>query len=321
MQAGASAIASGQPIVLPSWSQVRAVKDSLRYELLRIPSGQPIVLPTWSQVQAFKDALRYELLRIPSGQPIVLPSWSQLQAVKDSLRYKLSRILSGQPIVLPSWSQVQAVKVLSGQPIVLPSWSQVRAVKFSSGQPIVLPSWSQVRAVKDSLRYELLRMPSGQPIVLPSWSQDVHHEVELALKLGADLKPVQAAVSLDLTLRDVQGKLKKAQHPWTLAKSFPCSAPLGSYFDVAGHDLQNLELKLSVNGTVRQNSTTNLMIFKIPRLLDYVSSRFPVVPGDLILTGTPHGVSALKEGDEVVAQVLEPGGAVLSEGKWSVVKQ
>jgi 2-keto-4-pentenoate hydratase/2-oxohepta-3-ene-1,7-dioic acid hydratase in catechol pathway len=72
---------------------------------------------------------------------------------------------------------------------------------------------------------------TGAVLQLPTWSRDVHHEVELAIELqGPDLLPSHAAVALDLTARDVQAQLKKRQWPWTLAKSFPHSTPLGTPF-------------------------------------------------------------------------------------------
>jgi len=159
-------------------------------------------------------------------------------------------------------------------------------------------------------------LPPG-PLPLPAWSQDVHHEVELAIELGPDLQPVRGAVALDLTARDVQAKLKKAQWPWTLAKSFPASTPLGPAFPLQGVDVAGLHLHLEVNGKVRQSSPTSLMLFSVPVLLQYVKAHFPVVPGDVVLTGTPHGVSKLAAGDVVVAQVRS-GERVLSTGTWTV---
>ncbi|KAL6753257.1 hypothetical protein V8C86DRAFT_2730024 [Haematococcus lacustris] len=164
-------------------------------------------------------------------------------------------------------------------------------------------------------------LASGQPLVLPPWSSDVHHEVELALELGPDLQPVRGCVALDLTARDVQAKLKQQRWPWTLAKSFPCSTPLGTPFSLQGLDPQDLELHLSVNGVTRQRSSTRHMIFKVADLLGYVRDRFPCMPGDLLLTGTPEGVSAMQTGDKVEAQVLGPQGQLLSQGSWQVMRR
>lgn len=171
-------------------------------------------------------------------------------------------------------------------------------------------------------------VPAPSPIPLPAWSHDVHHEIELAIQLGHSDKthqliPVCAAVSLDLTARDVQAQLKKSQWPWTLAKSFKGSTPMGSSFslmDKPNIDLQALTLKLLVNGKLRQLGSTKDMIHPIDSIIDYVQSRFPVLPGDWILTGTPHGVSRLEVGDEVFAQVMSPEGLVLSEGRWKAIQ-
>ncbi|GFR48087.1 hypothetical protein Agub_g9926 [Astrephomene gubernaculifera] len=160
-------------------------------------------------------------------------------------------------------------------------------------------------------------VPPGE-LVLPEWSQDVHHEVELAVELGPDLNPVRAAVALDLTARDVQADLKKQQWPWTLAKSFKGSTPLGSPFPLTGVDLSTLKLTLDVNGVRRQTGNTSDMIFNVATQLEYVRQHFPVAPGDVLLTGTPPGVSAMRAGDIITARVVGPDGGVLSEGEWAV---
>jgi len=164
-------------------------------------------------------------------------------------------------------------------------------------------------------------LANGAELLLPSWSENVHHEVELAIEVDANLQPVRGAVSLDLTARDVQTQLKKAGWPWTLAKSFPGSTPVGTPFSLTGLDVQKLELRLTVNGAVRQQSSTALMLFDVKTLLKYIKDHLPVVPGDLVLTGTPHGVSALSPGDKLVAEVLSADGKVLSEGSWQVVRR
>eukprot|EP00879_Flechtneria_rotunda_P008726 GHRR01009140.1.p1 GENE.GHRR01009140.1~~GHRR01009140.1.p1 ORF type:complete len:255 (+),score=65.74 GHRR01009140.1:283-1047(+) len=133
--------------------------------------------------------------------------------------------------------------------------------------------------------------PSPIPLPLPiHWSSDIHHEVELAVQLGHNLQPARLAVALDLTARDVQSKLKQKGYPWTLAKSFPAACPIGPWHICDSQlDLGNLVLSLDVNGVVRQHSSTEHMIFTVPVLLEYIKSRFPVQPGDVVLTGTPAG--------------------------------
>lgn len=141
-------------------------------------------------------------------------------------------------------------------------------------------------------------------IILPSWTQDIHHELELALKFNTDLQISEACLALDLTARSVQNALKAKGHPWTLAKSFQGSCPLTSFFPVENmQSLQAIELSLKVNGQLRQKGSTAQMIFGFEELIDFVKKHFPVVPGDLLLTGTPAGVAALNKGDLVEAEL------------------
>lgn len=162
---------------------------------------------------------------------------------------------------------------------------------------------------------------SGFPLVLPKWSSDVQHEVELAFQFGDNLQLNRACVAVDLTLRDIQTQLKKAQSPWTLAKSFKNATPLGNFFDLEPVNFSELKIRLSVNNEVRQEAFVSNMIFSPVKLAQYICERFPVTPGDLILTGTPQGVSRLEEGDQLLAEVIQAGenkSTVLSEGLWKV---
>lgn len=139
---------------------------------------------------------------------------------------------------------------------------------------------------------------------LPGWCHDVHHEIELALRFDEHLKITQAAVALDLTERTLQGQLKAKGSPWTLAKSFTHSCPVSDFFAVSSlEELKNLDLLLNVNGEVRQFGNTRQMIFSLEQQIEYVLKHFPVCPGDLLLTGTPAGVGALRVGDEVEAEI------------------
>jgi acylpyruvate hydrolase len=141
-------------------------------------------------------------------------------------------------------------------------------------------------------------------IVLPHFAQEIHHEVELALKFSSHLHVVEAAVALDLTDRPVQIEAKKLAHPWTLAKSFHNACAVSSFFRVKSlSDLQDLEIKLWVNDDLRQQGRTSEMIFGIDQLIEFVKIHFPVCPGDLLLTGTPKGVGPLRHGDVVKAQI------------------
>lgn len=143
-------------------------------------------------------------------------------------------------------------------------------------------------------------------ILLPASGATIHHEIELALRFDERLEISHACVALDLTDREKQSELKSRGEPWTLAKSFRDSCPLSEFFPVASlGELQNLDLELRINDTLRQQGNTSEMIFVIEELVAYVKRHFPVCPGDLLLTGTPAGVGPLAKGDEVVAVIKD----------------
>lgn len=145
----------------------------------------------------------------------------------------------------------------------------------------------------------------AKEIHLPTWGNDIHHEVELALQFDENLQISAACVALDLTERTKQAQLKAKGQPWTLAKSFKEACPVSAFFPVEDlEDLKNLEITLKVNGETRQKGNTNQMIFSLDQLIDFVRQHFPVVPGDLLLTGTPSGVGPLKRGDAVEAEIV-----------------
>ncbi|WP_413575184.1 fumarylacetoacetate hydrolase family protein [Bdellovibrio sp. HCB290] len=146
---------------------------------------------------------------------------------------------------------------------------------------------------------------AASEIHLPKWTTDVHHEVEIALQFDENLQISSACVALDLTERTLQSKLKSKGQPWTLAKSFTEACPLSSFFPIESLDeLRNIGIKLTVNGELRQNGNTSLMIFPFEEQIDYVRQHFPVVAGDLLLTGTPAGVGQIKPGDILLAEIV-----------------
>ena len=150
-----------------------------------------------------------------------------------------------------------------------------------------------------------------QPLSIPAVFGEVHHEVELAVLIGSTLKQANEehvakaiagyGVALDLTLREVQSGLKKAGQPWEKSKGFDNSCPLSGFIPVAefNGDPQNTELKLVVNGEVRQHGTTADMIHKILPLIAYMSQYFTLRAGDVVLTGTPEGVGPMRSGDKI----------------------
>ena len=154
----------------------------------------------------------------------------------------------------------------------------------------------------------------GGAVVLPPQTHDVHHEVELVVRIGRGGKGIAEAdalghvdayaVGLDLTARDLQTAAKKAGHPWTLAKGLDTFAPLGDFAPASAvADPQALAVRLRVNGELRQDGTTADMIHSVAALVAYVSSVFTLEPGDLLYTGTPEGVGPIQDGDTLEAEI------------------
>jgi 2-keto-4-pentenoate hydratase/2-oxohepta-3-ene-1,7-dioic acid hydratase in catechol pathway len=158
---------------------------------------------------------------------------------------------------------------------------------------------------------------------VPLWmgSADIHHEVEIALRFGAERSPEDGllsfdavAIALDLTARDLQNELKKKSLPWTLAKSFLASCPISAFHPLSKFSpaqataLPHFTFDLHVNGELRQKGDSGDMIFSPAHLRRYVQENFPVMPGDVLLTGTPAGVAALKIGDTATASLRSETG-------------
>ena len=124
-----------------------------------------------------------------------------------------------------------------------------------------------------------------------------------------------------MTARGIQAELKKNAYPWLLAKGFDTSCPISDFIPVDKvKDANNLNLKLSVNGVVKQNGNTSDMIFKIPHLISYLSNYFTLEKGDLILTGTPAGVSGVKHGDIIDASLSDSNGQIIEQIKFPVIE-
>ncbi len=157
---------------------------------------------------------------------------------------------------------------------------------------------------------------SGATIPYPSQTENLHHEVELVVAIGKGGSDIAVAdaldhvwgygVGLDLTRRDIQSRDGK---PWEIAKAFDRSFPVGplSPASETGH-LDRGRIWLSVNGEVVQDSDLGELIWTIPEIISRLSAFFALAPGDVILTGTPHGVGPLSPGDRLVATVegLQP---------------
>ncbi len=143
----------------------------------------------------------------------------------------------------------------------------------------------------------------------PLATQDLHHEVEWVIALGAPLKqatPAQAAaaiwghgVGIDLTKRDLQAVAKAGGKPWDVAKGFDQAAVIGALVPLQGPLPTRGAITLSVNGQLRQQGDLAQLIWSVPELLARLSEFYALQAGDLIYTGTPAGVAALQPGDVV----------------------
>jgi 2-keto-4-pentenoate hydratase/2-oxohepta-3-ene-1,7-dioic acid hydratase in catechol pathway len=150
------------------------------------------------------------------------------------------------------------------------------------------------------------------PIVLPDWSEHVEHEAELAVVIGKvtkDVSPERAldqvfgfTVANDVTARDAQ----RTDGQWARAKGFDTACPIGPWI-VPGLDVDDLGVFARVNGETKQDSRTSQMIFDTAYLISYVSEAFTLLPGDVILTGTPAGVSPIVDRDVVEVEIEEIG--------------
>jgi 2-keto-4-pentenoate hydratase/2-oxohepta-3-ene-1,7-dioic acid hydratase in catechol pathway len=149
---------------------------------------------------------------------------------------------------------------------------------------------------------------------IPDNQGSVHHEAEIALLVCKQTKKIgseqawdsisHVAVALDLTLRDVQNKLKEKSHPWEIAKAFDGACPISNWVSIAElSNKDNLAITLEKNGEVKQSGNSRQMITSIPELIAYISNIFTLMPGDVILTGTPAGVGPLERGDELTAEL------------------
>jgi 2-keto-4-pentenoate hydratase/2-oxohepta-3-ene-1,7-dioic acid hydratase in catechol pathway len=153
------------------------------------------------------------------------------------------------------------------------------------------------------------------PIKWPLGYGSCHHELEIAVLISQKLKMATLeeaskaiwgyGLALDLTLRDLQTRLKQKGQPWERAKAFDGSCPVSAFVPFNHFDGGDIAFSLSVNGRMQQQGNTANMMLKIPDLIADVSQLFTLNPGDIVLTGTPEGVAALKGGDELVMRLDE----------------
>lgn len=156
-----------------------------------------------------------------------------------------------------------------------------------------------------------------EPLHLPKDVGGVHYETEIALLIGKKIskeeQPTKAleavagvGLALDLTLRDLQTELKNLGHPWERAKAWDGACPLSHFIPVTEvNDWQELELSLVINGTQKQRGKAKQMLTPIAELLSHISQTFTLLPGDVVITGTPAGVGKLAAGDQLEVKLTD----------------
>ena len=157
------------------------------------------------------------------------------------------------------------------------------------------------------------------PFVIPPWTKEVHHELELIMrigKVGKYIEPKHAlsyvdsiSVGIDFTARDIQSELKKAGLPWEKAKGFDGSAAIGRWIK-GSPNKKNYEIQLFKNNDLVQKGNTRDFIFSIEELICHISQFFTLKSGDIIFTGTPSGVASIEAGDELICKL--DGNSLLS---------
>jgi acylpyruvate hydrolase len=153
-------------------------------------------------------------------------------------------------------------------------------------------------------------LKDNKPFYHPEFSTDIHHEIELVLKISKEGKHIaqkfassyfdEIGLGIDFTARDIQSKHKEKGLPWELAKSFDNSAPVSKFIPKSEFkDLNNLNLRLDLNDNTVQDGNTKDLLFSFEYIIAFVSQYITLKKGDLIFTGTPKGVGKVNIGDHL----------------------
>lgn len=144
---------------------------------------------------------------------------------------------------------------------------------------------------------------------LPEFTNDLHHEIELVLKICKVGKNIQAqfadkyyneiGLGIDFTARDLQSNCKNKGLPWEIAKAFDNSAPIGGFIDKSKLEQNNIAFELKINGITKQIGNSKDLIFSFNNIIAFISQFITLKVGDLIYTGTPEGVGPVKIGDVI----------------------
>lgn len=160
------------------------------------------------------------------------------------------------------------------------------------------------------LKPDTALLKNNEDFYFPSFTKDIHHEIELVVKISKEGKNIQEkfahkyyeelGLGIDFTARDLQQQAKEQGLPWTLAKGFNGSAPVSEFVSKADFtDINNISFSLTINGELRQSGTTADMVFSIDYIIAYISQFITLKKGDLIYTGTPKGVGSIAIGDKL----------------------
>jgi 2-keto-4-pentenoate hydratase/2-oxohepta-3-ene-1,7-dioic acid hydratase in catechol pathway len=163
------------------------------------------------------------------------------------------------------------------------------------------------------LKPDTALLPKGNDFYYPSFTQNLHHEVEIVLKIAKNGKNIapkfahqyvsEIGIGIDFTARDLQDKAKQKGLPWEIAKSFDNAAVVSPNFIRASeiNNINNINFSLLINGKTVQQGNTSQMVFPYEQLLSYVSGFITLKTGDLFFTGTPAGVGPVRIGDKLQA--------------------
>ncbi|WKV11856.1 fumarylacetoacetate hydrolase family protein [Marivirga harenae] len=153
-------------------------------------------------------------------------------------------------------------------------------------------------------------LKNNEPFYYPSYSRDIHHELELIIRICKEGKFIREehaskyydkiGLGIDFTARDLQSKAKEKGLPWAIAKGFNGSAPISAWLNKDQFENhQNINFSLKVNGQIKQEGNSSLMLFSIDYIIAYLSQFFTLKTGDIIFTGTPKGVGPISIGDQL----------------------
>lgn len=159
------------------------------------------------------------------------------------------------------------------------------------------------------LKPDTALLKNNSPFYHPGFSEEIHHEVELLVKITKEGKSIsmdfahkyyeEIGLGIDFTARDIQSEMKKKGLPWDLAKGFNGAAPVSDFMSKKDWDLTNLNFSLKKNGEIVQSGNTSHMLYSIDEMISWVSGFITLKTGDILFTGTPKGVGKVTIGDQL----------------------